>query len=635
MDLINSKTLVFDGAMGSMIYNEGIYINQCFDALNMVNPDIIFKIHQAYCKAGVDIIETNTYGANQYRLKPFGLYEKIEEINRLGVELARKAADEASRQVLIAGSLGPLGKRLEPLGSLSTAKAAAAFKKQASYLVKYNCDLIICETFSDLKELETAVAAIREITDLPIVAQLSINDDLCTSAGTEPAEFTGRMNAMDADVIGLNCSVGPQTMLEALEKMVPHTDKPLSLQPNAGKPKAVEGRKMFLCSPEYLAEYAKRFIQTGASIVGGCCGTTPDHMAAVVSAVKALNAPAAARIKNSSQAPAQNKLKSESSVNKQASLDTAAPEETPLTEKSSLGKALSQGKFIVSVEIIPPKGSTAKSKIKAVNMFKDFGVDVVNIPDSPRAAARMSCLALSVLISNNTSMEPVMHYCCRDRNLLGMQSDLLGAYALGIHNLLLITGDPPKIGPYPSATAVFDIDSIGLVKAVKRLNQGIDLAGKKTGKSRTAFVIGVGANPGAIDLDLEIERLELKYEAGAEFIMTQPVFDPDILFNFLERTKNIKLPVIAGVWPLISYKNAEFMNNEVPGASVPPEIMKKMKKAGSSQEQLATGIEIAKQSITAIAPYVQGIAVSVPLNNIAATMDVLSVLPGFNLHIPV
>lgn len=616
-NLLEKGVLVFDGAMGSMIYNEGIYINQCFDALNMINPELIKKIHQDYCTAGVDIIETNTYGANKYRLRPFGLYEKIMEINRQGVALAREAADQCTRKVLVAGSIGPLGKRLEPIGALTESKAFEAFAEQACYLTEAGCDLIICETFSNIDELVVACRAVRSISDFPIVAQITITEELTTPLGIEADEFTATLSELDVDVIGLNCSVGPQIMLEALEKMVPLTNLPLSIQPNAGKPRAVEGRRIFLCSPEYLAEYAKRFVQTGASLVGGCCGTTPDHLKLVVSAVKALNAPRAAGIKKDI-----NNIAKSQKPNLKI--------ETPLAEKSSLGKSLANDEFIVSVEIIPPKGSTAQGKLRSIDKFRKFGVDVINIPDSPRAAARMSCLALSALIAHNSGIEPIMHYCCRDRNLLGMQSDLLGAYALGIHNLLLITGDPPKLGPYPSATAVFDVDSIGLIKLVKRLNQGIDLAGKPTGKTKTSFVIGVGANPGAIDLGLEIERLEQKVEAGGEFIMTQPVFDPDILFGFLEKIKHIKIPLIAGVWPLISLKNAEFMNNEVPGASVPDKMMERMKKAGSMEEQLATGIAMAKDSITQIKPHVKGIGVSVPLGKNSSTMEVLSALPRFS-----
>lgn len=616
------RVLVFDGAMGTMLYNKGVFINQCFDELNLTSPQLVGQIHQEYIEAGVDVLETNTYGANRFRLAPYGLRERLEEINRRGVEIARKAAGDS---VMVAGSVGPLGSPLEPLGKISHAEAAEAFAEQARVLIDAGVDLLLLETFPSLPEMEIALKALRELTDLPIVAQMSVSEDCNALFGTSPEVFTSRLQELGADVVGLNCSVGPAVMLEAVERMIQVTDLPISAQPNAGRARVVEGRHIFLCSPEYMAEYAKRFIQTGVRIIGGCCGTTPAHMRAVVSAVKAVSSGSTeARISRITE-PCSSAGQSDSGMPEQGAL--AKPSDW--ASKSCFASKLARGEFVVSVEITPPKGWKYTSKLKGIEALKAIGVDAVNIPDSPRATAKMSCMAFAVIVQRETGIETIMHYTCRDRNLLGMQSDLLGAYGLGIKNVLAITGDPPKLGPYPFATAVFDVDAIGLTSTIATLNRGQDLGGDSIG-SPTGFLIGVGANPGAIDLDKEVERFEMKVRAGAEFAMTQPVFDTQALRKFLKRIEGFRIPVVAGVWPLVSLRNAEFMNNEVPGAHVPDELMERMRRASNAEEQRQEGIRIAQESIDSIGDLVQGVQASVPLGKYEATMEVLSVLPGFD-----
>ncbi|PKK91815.1 MAG: bifunctional homocysteine S-methyltransferase/methylenetetrahydrofolate reductase [Candidatus Wallbacteria bacterium HGW-Wallbacteria-1] len=622
---ILNRVVVFDGAMGTMLYNRGVFINQCFDELNITNPALVEQIHIEYRDAGVDVLETNTYGANRFRLAPYGLREKLRELNLKGVEIARKVAGD---NMMVAGSVGPLGSPLEPLGKISPAEAMEAFTEQIEILIEGGVDLILLETFPSLPEIELALQAARKITDLPILAQMSVDEDCNALFGTSPEVFARRLQELGADAIGLNCKVGPASMLEAVERIAAVTDLPISAQPNAGRARVVEGRHMFLCSPEYMAEYAKRFIQTGVRIIGGCCGTTPAHMRAVVSAVRASSS---GRIDNISRRISVNEPHGTEAL--QQSEGKGLTERKPAgpdvwARKSAFAGKMAEGKFVVSVEITPPKGWKYTSKLKGIEALRDMGVDAVNIPDSPRATAKMSCLAFAVIVQRETGIETIMHYTCRDRNLLGMQSDLLGAYALGIKNVLAITGDPPKLGPYPFATAVFDVDSIGLVSTVDTLNSGLDLGGDSIG-SPTGFLVGVGANPGAIDLDKEVERFEMKVRAGAEFAMTQPVFDPATLRVFLKRIQDFRIPVIAGVWPLISLRNAEFMNNEVPGAQVPDSLMERMRRAATAEEQRSVGIRIAQESINEIGDLVQGIQASVPLGKYESTMEVLSVIPGF------
>lgn len=601
---LGKEVIVFDGGVGTYLYEKGIFINTCFDELNLINPDLVMEVHRDYVNAGADVIETNTFGANRFKLAPHGLETKVYEINFKGAQLARKVANDS---VLVAGSVGPLGVQIEPLGKLSYDEAKDAFKEQIKGLLDGGVDLIIIETFSLISELKQAIRAVKELDpEIPIIAQVTINDDGNLLSGASLDTFVAEMSEFKLDAIGMNCSVGPKAMLDALEHLKPLTNLPISVQPNAGLPQNIGGRNIYMTSPEYIAEYSKRFIQTGAAIVGGCCGTNPEHIKAIRRAVKALQP-----VKRLDVTSAQ--------------LKVTAPETVrvyPMHEKSRLANKLLRREFVTLVELVSPKGvSPAKEVEKARKLFH-FGIDAINIPDGPRASARMSALALAVTIHREVGIEPVLHFACRDRNVIGMQSDLLGAWALGVRNLIAITGDPPKLGNYPDATAVFDVDAIGLVNIINRLNHGLDLAGNPIGEP-TGFCIGVGFNPGAINLDEEVRRLDWKIEAGAEYIVTQPVFDVRILERAMKRIRHVKLPIIVGIWPLVSYRNAEFMNNEVPGASVPPEIMERMRRTTTKEEGFAEGVKIAKETFEQIKNDFAGVQLAAPMGRIEGVFQIL------------
>ncbi len=606
-EYVDRNIVVFDGAMGTRLYEKGVYINRVYDELNLSQPTLIQEVHREYLAAGAMVLETNSFGANRFKLAPHGLADKLEVINFQAAKLAREVAGE---KAWVAGSIGPLGIRLEPWGKTSVEEAEAAFSEQAKGLLAGGVDLFILETFYDLNEIHQAIIAIRKLTDKPIIASMTINEDGNALYGTSVDVFTPKLEMWGADVIGLNCSVGPKTMFDAMEKMRSLTTLHLIAQPNAGLPKVVDGRMIYLCNPEYFGEYARRFIQLGVRIVGGCCGTTPEHIKWVANAARSLTPGGKKEIFQD--------LKKK---------DDAAEniEIVDIENKSALGAKLAAKKFIVTAELTPPKGCEAESVIQRARQLKDAGIDAINIPDGPRASARLSPLAMAMLIEQNVGIETILHYCCRDRNILGIQSDLLGAYALGLRNILAITGDPPKVGNYPQATAVFDIDSIGLVNVIHRLNHGRDLGNNPIGKP-TGFVCGVGANPGAIDLDLEVSRFEWKVDAGAEYAITQPVFDTDLLERFLERISHVRIPIFAGIWPLVSLKNAEFMNNEVPGASVPENLMNRLRKAGSVEAQREEGILIAREALERVRPMVDGVQVSVPLGRVESVLKVIEVL---------
>ncbi|HZS07491.1 MAG TPA: bifunctional homocysteine S-methyltransferase/methylenetetrahydrofolate reductase [Blastocatellia bacterium] len=605
------RVRVFDGAMGTMIYAKGVYINRCYDELSLSGSDIVLGIHREYIKAGAEIIETNTYGASRLKLAQQGLDDRLQEINVSAARLARRAIESAHHDVFVAGAISPLGVRIEPYGPTSMEEARELFEEQALALLEGGVDCFVLETFHDLAEMGQAIRAVRSLCDKVIFASMTINDHGETAYGTSPEVFTPRLDRWldqeGADVIGLNCAVGPQIILESIEKMRQHTGRRLVAQPNAGMPRDVQGRQMYMCSPEYMAKYAKRLINSGVKFVGGCCGTTPEHIKLIVDAVRALS-------------PGRRTVAA-ISVEEHA----ARVEPIPFAERSRFANKIAGGQFVTSVEIVPPKGCDPTNMIKGVRTLKEAGVDAVNVPDGPRAQSRMGALAVSLIIEQQVGIEAVTHYACRDRNLLGMQSDLLGAAAVGLHNFLLVTGDPPKMGPYPDATAVFDIDSIGLTNMVNRLNHGLDPGGNPIGRP-TAFVIGVGVNPGALDLDHEIRRFEWKVEAGAEFAITQPVFDVEQLKNFLKRIEHCRIPVIPGVWPLTSYRNAEFLNNEVPGVSVPPNILERMRKTEDGAAALKEGVRIAQEMLEEVRPYVQGVQVSAPFGKIPHALEVFEVL---------
>ncbi len=592
-EFLADRVVLMDGAMGTELYRGGVFINRCYDEVNLSDPKLVGSIHRAYVEAGADAVETNTFGANRYKLKAHGLEAQVAAINAAGVRIAREAA---GGRAYVAGAIGPLGIRLEPWGKTSLDEAFQAFREQAQALLAGGVDLFVLETFCDLSELHQAVRAVRDLTDLPVIAQLTVREDGHTIFGTPPEVFTKRLDIWPADAIGVNCA-GPQVALETIEKMRALTRRKLAAQPNAGTPRSVENRVIYMASPEYMAEYAKRLIQIGASIIGGCCGTTPLTTKAMRAALRALR-PGGREPGRLFAVPS-------------GRADQPEIAACPLERKSRLAAKIAAGRFCVSVELTPPRSPDLAKVIEAARQMRTLAVDAINIPDGPRASARVSPLATAVRLEREAGIETVLHYCCRDRNMLGMQSDLLGAAALGLRNLLLITGDPPKMGDYPEATAVFDVDAIGLVNIVNALNHGRDIGGNPVAPP-TAFLIGVGLNPGAIDPDLEIRRFEWKVRAGAEFAITQPVFDPDQLERFLVRIRHVKIPVIAGIWPLVSLKNAEFMNNEVPGVRVPEPILERMRRAGSVEEQREIGLEASVAILERVRGMVEGVQISAP-----------------------
>jgi methionine synthase / methylenetetrahydrofolate reductase(NADPH) len=606
---IKQSPVLCDGAMGTLLYAKGIFINRSYDELNLSQPDLIRGIHHDYLQAGAEIIETNTFGGNSFRLGRHSLADKVRDINRAGARLAREAAK--SFDVWVAGSVGPLGTRIEPLGKTSFQEAREAFRQQIEVLVEGGVDLLILETFGYLEEIHQAMLAVRDVSaKVPLVAQVTIDEDGNCLDGSDPQTFVSKLEEWGADVIGCNCSVGPVAMLDAMEKVRAATSLPLAAQPNAGIPRSVDGRNIYLCSPEYMASYARKFVAAGVRLVGGCCGTTPEHIRVMKSALRvgeARGKTASAQVTGGAAAP------------------LAVPA-VPLESRSLLGARLARGEFVTMVEIVPPKGIDIRKEVEGARFLKSVGVDAVNIPDSPRASARMSNQALSLLIQREVGIDAILHYTCRDRNVLCIQSDLLGAAAVGIRNLICITGDPPKMGNYPDATAVFDVDAIGLVNIVHNLNRGLDLGGNPIGTG-TGFVIGVGANPGLTDLDEEIRRFEYKVEAGAEYAVTQPVFDLRLLENFLKRIERCHIPVVAGIWPLVSVRNAEFMKNEL-RVSVPDAILERMARAPTPELARAEGVAIAREMLIAAKQMAQGAQISAPQGRYGSAVDVLEALGG-------
>ena len=603
---VKQSPILCDGAMGTELYAKGIFINRSYDELNLSQPDLIRGIHHDYLQAGAEIIETNTFGANSFRLARHSLADKVRDINHAGARLAREAAK--SFDVWVAGSVGPLDTRIEPLGKTSYREAFDAFREQIAALVEGGVDLLILETFGYLEEIHQAILAAREVApSLPLIAQVTIDEDGNCLDGSDPETFAPKLAEWGADVIGCNCSVGPVAMLEAMERVRAVSSLPLAAQPNAGIPRSVEGRNIYLCSPEYMGSYARKFIAAGVRVVGGCCGTSPDHIRTMKSALRVGEARGKTASTHVSSGPAPKEIAA-----------------VPLEKRSPLGAKLARGEFVTMVEIVPPKGIDIRKEVDGARFLRSVGVDAVNIPDSPRASARMSNQALSLLIQREVGIDAILHYTCRDRNVLCIQSDLLGAAAVGIRNLICITGDPPKMGNYPDATAVFDVDAIGLVNIVRSLNHGLDLGGNPIGTG-TGFVIGVGANPGLTDLDEEVRRFEYKVEAGAEYAVTQPVFDLRLLENFLRRIEHCRIPVIAGIWPLVSVRNAEFMKNEL-RVSVPDSILERMARAQTPEAARAEGVAIAREMLIAARQTVQGAQISAPMGRYSSAVDVLEAL---------
>ncbi len=602
---IDQRVLVCDGAMGTMLYARGVFLNRSFDELNLTQPDLVAEVHQAYVRAGADVLETNTFGANRIKLGAFGLADRVHAINVQGARIARHAARD---QAFVAGAIGPLGIRVEPWGKTGIDEAEEYFREQARALLEGAVDLFVLETFRDVNEIGAAIRAVKSICDLPIVAQMTTEEGGNSLDGVAPERFVPELEAVGADVLGLNCSVGPAPMLETIERMAHVAHVRLSAQPNAGRPRDIEGRNIYLCSPEYMASYARRFINAGVRLVGGCCGTTPDHIRQIKIAVRALaNPPARTHTRTPAPAPPQT--------------DTPAPS-VPRAQKSRMANALARGGFVISIELLPPRGYRTDALVEQARDLKIRGIDLVNIPDGPRATARMSALSAAVLVQQQAGVETILHYACRDRNLLGIQSDLLGAHSMGVRNLLIITGDPPKIGDYPDATAVLDVDSIGLTQLVARLNQGFDIGGQAIGQP-TAFHIGVAVNPGAFNLDEELRRFAYKVDAGAEFAITQPVFDAAEFRAFMSRIEHHDIPVLAAVVPLESVRQAEFFANEVPGVRVPDAVLDRMRDAEVQGRAAEEGLAIAREIAAEVRPLVRGVQVSPSAKAVDAALAVI------------
>ena len=617
LQLFGDRPILCDGAMGTTIYDRGVFINRCYDELNLTEPDLVRSIHEEYLLAGAELIETNTFGANRFRLQRFGLEGKVETINHAGVKLAREAVTQLKNKqaanAFVAGSVGSLGIKMEPLGKVAREEARSAFAEQMRALVAggpgSGVDLLIVETMLSLAEAEQALLAAREVApEVPVVVMMTVDEESLCLDGTQPELAAIRLAAWGADGLGVNCSTGPAAVLSAIECMAAGSHLPLFAMPNAGVPRAVDGRNLYLCSPEYMSRFARKFLRAGVQFLGGCCGTTPSHTRAMRAELRAQTAQRTA-----------------TQVSSAHRIEVTTPDTTPpppLAQRSTVGRLLEEQAFITLVEIVPPRGIDTSRELAGARLLAEHGIDAVNVPDSPRASARMSAQSLCIQIQQQVGIETVLHYTCRDRNVLSIQSDLLGASSIGLKNILCLTGDPPKLGNYPDATAVFDVDAIGLVNIVRKLNYGSDIGGNPLGVS-TGFTVAVAANPGVPDIENELRRFAYKVEAGAEYAITQPVFDLRLLESFLRRIEQFHIPVIAGIWPLTSLRNAEFMRNDL-RVAVPDEIMTRMGAAASPEASRAEGIRIAQEMLAIARPMVQGVAASAPFGRYATAVETLS-----------
>lgn len=597
--------VVFDGAMGTMLYQRGVFVNRCFDELNLSNAGLVSAIHAEYVDAGADVIETNTFGAHRMKLAPHGFDAHVAKINRRGAEIAREAA---GGRALVAGSVGPLGKPLAPVGSIARAEAVAVYREQAEGLCEGGVDLFVLETMPSLANALAALEGVRAAAgDRPIAVSLTFNDEGTTFYGERPEALVAALEEEGVPVIGANCSQGPAPMLETVRRMAAaaHAAK-IAAMPNAGSPAMVDGRYVYLCTPEYMASFARRFLAAGVTVVGGCCGTTPAHIRNLVRSVRMGQPAREVRV----EAPPPRPKEQQPLV--------------PREEKSPLGRHLGR-KFVVSVELDPPRGADPSRILDRAQYCRENEIDAINVADGPRASARMSAQSLCLLFQTKVGIDTILHYTCRDRNLLGIQSDVLGAHALGLRNILAITGDPPKLGDYPDATAVYDVDSIGLIRILSNLNRGCDLAGNPIGPP-LGIHIGCGADPSKPDMEKEVRRLEQKVAAGAEYVMTQPVYDPKTVERFLGMIKHLDIPVLIGILPLYSHKNAEFLHNEVPGMIIPEDIRERMRIAGSGEDAQLTGVRIAQEALLAAREQAAGAYIMPPFNKVELAVRVVEAL---------
>jgi homocysteine S-methyltransferase len=614
LEALNERVLVCDGGMGTMLYAQGVFINRSFDSLNLSDPARVVAVHEAYAQSGADVIETNTFGANRIKLRAFGLADRLHEINHAGARLAREGARDSA---YIAGAMGPLGLRIEPWGRMGRDEAGEYFREQAQALVDGGVDLFILETFRDLNEIRAAIAAVRSICALPIVAQMTIEDDGNTLDGTAPEQFAPALQESGANLIGLNCSIGPAHMLETLERMTASTTAGLSAQPNAGRPRDVEGRTIYLTSPEYMASYARRFAERRVRLVGGCCGTTPDHIAQIKAALT--KSSAASNVKARSSAS-----RGEPSGPPSDGVPPRPPALVEPSEKSILSRAFADRRWVRLIEVVPPRGHDTKSAVDQALQLRARRVDAVHVPDGA-SGPRLSALSLAVLIRQQAGIDVVLQFSSRDKPLIVMQSELLGAHALGLRNLLPVTGDVRAVGDYSDATSVIDVDSIGLVNAVSRLNKGLDVGGQTIG-SATTFYIGVTVNPAADDLDEEMRRFAWKVEAGAEYVITRPVFDVKAFEQMHRRLESSGLPVVLSVRPFESVLDAEYLANEVPGVRVPAKMIERMRRAPDADVAAKEGVAIASEIAHALRGAVQGVNVIPPQSRFDLGLALLDAL---------
>lgn len=609
LDVLAERAVLADGAMATMIYQKGVFINQSFENLNLARPHLVKNIHIEYRRAGSELLETNTFGAHALKLERHGLTEKVREINLSGVRLAREAA---GGEAWIGGLAGPPGYEVEgDFGAVGEERLREVYREQIGALIEGGIDVLILETFSHLPTLALVVEVARSLeNDLPIVAMVQVEEDQRTRFGDDPEAIGRFLAALPAQVVGLSDGPGPATLNKVLDVIHRLTDKPLALLPGAGFPLRHEDRFLNMATPEYFMELIRQGMHKGARLIGGSSGCHPEHIKAIHASVKMLQPVA---------------VKGAAATSPREAGGGPRPRfvETP----SRFQEKIEAGEFVVSIEIDPPVGIDAASSLEAARRCAESGmVDCINIADGPRATARMGPIDMAMLLRDHVEgVEPIVHFCCRDRNILGMQADLIGANALGIHNILMITGDPPKLGDYPFATAVYDVDAIGALRIADNLNHGNDLAGNPLKGGATALFLGAGANPGAIDLGQEVARLEQKVEAGACYILTQPVYDPELYFRFRDRIRHIKVPVLLGVLPLASYRNAEFLTKEVPGMHVPEPIRERLRACPDKESARQCGIEIARESLREALPTIQGTYIMPPFNRVDSALAVLEV----------
>jgi homocysteine S-methyltransferase len=628
LEMVQAGPVVFDGAIGTQLYERGVYINKSFDDANLTKQDLVRSVHEEYLQAGADVLTTNTFGSNRIKLRRHGLEEQVEAINKAGVEIARSVAEDLA---FVAGSVGPTGVTPTVLTDGELDEIRAAYREQVRALAEAGADLLVFETFRQLSEMRIALEAAREVCDLPIVAQMAFDSELATGDGADPDRVALLLKEWGADVIGANCMEGPKVIYDVVEQMLGH-GAPVIAQPNAGYPRKVDERLVYMATPEYFGVYARRFFKMGVGLVGGCCGTGPAHVRKIAAAARMMGGGrvqvevADTQLNNLESDPEMSPVPVEERSDLAAKITRVWSDRVnaPADERAPINRE----NFVVSVEVNPPSGLSPQKGVDAAKMLIEHGVDVINSSDGPRASVRMANSAFAKMMQEQVGNEVIVHFCSRDRNLLGLQSDLLGLHVLGLNNLCVITGDPPKVGDYPHATAVFDLDSIGMLRMISNFNRGLDPAGKSFGDV-TQFFCACGAEPAAKDYDREIRRLEEKHEAGAHFVMTQPVYDPVVLERFLSDIKHLDLPVLVGLLPLASHRNAEFLHNEVPGMAVPDDIRARMRDAGSGPEARAEGVAIAQETLMNVKDEVVGAYIMPPFGRYVAALEILECIDGF------